>query len=166
MKTFRTRRMVPFSPRQMFDLVADVDTYPQFLPLCEAMKVRSRRSAGNDIPDGEILIADMTMGYKSIRETISSRVILDPGQPRVGVHYLGGPFSRMENEWLFVPVQGGCEVQFYIGYEVKNPLLGFLVSQLFDKAFKKFASAFEARAHQVYGRRAPISIGAPLTSER
>ena len=166
MKTFRTRRPVPFSPRQMFDLVADVERYPEFLPLCEGMRVRSRRPAGDDIPGGEILIADMTMGYTSVRETISSRVTLDPGAPRVGVHYLGGPFSRMENEWLFVPRQGGCDVQFYIGYEVRNPLLGFLVAQLFDKAFKKFAAAFEARAHDVYGRRAPLGIGAPATSGR
>ncbi|MEM7775088.1 MAG: SRPBCC family protein [Pseudomonadota bacterium] len=156
MKTFRTQRPVPFSPRQMFDLVADVDQYPRFLPLCEGMVVRSRQPQADGT---EVLIADMTMGYKAIRETISSRVTLEPELPRVRVTYLSGPFSRMENEWTFTPTPAGCIVKFYIAYEVRNPLLGYLVSQVFDRAFKRFAAAFEARAHDVYGSRHGVSIG-------
>ncbi len=154
MREFRTERRVPFTPKQMFDLVADVDRYPEFLPLCEAMHVRARREADTH----EILTADMTMGYKAIRETISSRVTLEPDTPRVTVRYLSGPFSNMQNEWRFEPVNGGCIVHFYIAYEVRNPLLKVLVSQLFDRAFKRFAAAFEARAHAVYGRRSPIGV--------
>jgi len=148
MERFQTRRRVAYSPRQMFDLVADVERYPEFLPLCEGMKVRSRgQENGLDV-----LEADMTMGYKAIRETISSKVTLFPDEPRVHVQYLGGPFARMENRWRFVARDGGgCDVEFYIAYQLKSPLLKFLVSQLFDKAFKRFAAAFEARARVVYG---------------
>lgn len=150
MERFQTRRRVPYSPRQMYDLVADVDRYPEFLPLCEGMRVRSRKASGEQ----EILIADMTMGYKAIRETITSQVTLDPTEPKVNVAYLSGPFSKMENRWRFKPLaDGGCDVEFYIAYELKSSVLGFLVSQLFDKAFRRFASAFEARARAVYGAR-------------
>lgn len=168
METFRTQRRVPFTPRQMFDLVADVESYPEFLPLCEGMRVRSRQQLLADAGGGEpseVLVADMTMGYRAIRETISSRVTLEPQIPRVGVRYLSGPFSRMTNEWRFEPVPEGCIVQFYIAYEVRNPLLRYLVSQLFDKAFKRFASAFEARAHQVYRRGNP-PIGSPAAAQQ
>lgn len=161
MKEFRTHRRVPFTPEQMFRLVADVDRYPEFLPLCEGMRVRSRRQSEAET----ILIADMTMGYKAIRETISSRVTLDPGTPRVDVAYLSGPFSQMRNEWRFEPTREGCIVHFYIGYKVRNPLLGFMVQQLFDKAFSRFASAFEARAHQIYGGRGQGGFAAPMPQE-
>lgn len=148
MERFQTRRRVPYSPKQMYDLVADVDRYPEFLPLCEGMRVRSRKTVGSE----EVLVADMTMGYKAIRETITSRVTLDPAEPKVNVTYLSGPFSKMENRWRFKPVAGGgCDVEFYIAYQLKSSVLGFLVSQLFDKAFRRFASAFEARARMVYG---------------
>ena len=158
MERFQTRRRVPYSARQMYDLVADVDRYPEFLPLCEGMRVRSRSwDQGH-----EVLTADMTMGYKAIRETISSKVTLYPDEPRVQVHYLGGPFSRMENRWRFVPrAEGGCDVEFYIAYQLRSPLLKFLVSQLFDKAFKRFAAAFETRARQVYGPPTPVMHADP-----
>ncbi|MEL6871221.1 MAG: type II toxin-antitoxin system RatA family toxin [Pseudomonadota bacterium] len=148
MKRFKIRRKVKFSAQQMYALVADVDSYPEFLPLCESMRVRGRRTTEN----GEVLIADMTMGYKAIRETISSQVTLTPSEPLVTVQYLEGPFSQMENRWRFLPADdGGCEVEFYMAYSVRNPMLSFLVSQLFDKAFRRFAHAFEARAKTVYG---------------
>lgn len=167
METFRTHRRVPFTPRQMFDLVADVDRYPEFLPLCESMRVRSRQILDPEQHNGasEVMTADMTMGYRAIRETISSRVTLYPDVPRVGVHYISGPFSRMQNEWRFEPTKEGCIVHFYIAYEVRNPLLKFLVNQLFDKAFKRFAAAFEARAHEVYKRRVPEMRTTPATQE-
>jgi coenzyme Q-binding protein COQ10 len=148
MERFQTRRRVAYSPRQMYDLVADVDRYPEFLPLCEGMRVRSRETEG----ERTVLIADMSMGYKAIRETITSRVTCDPTIPRVDVEYLSGPFSKMENRWLFKPREdGGCDVEFYIAYQLRSSMLGFLVAQLFDKAFRRFASAFEARARHVYG---------------
>lgn len=148
MERFQTRRRVAYAPRQMYDLVADVERYPEFLPLCEGMRVRSREQVG----DRTVLIADMTMGYKAIRETISSKVTLEPNEPRVDVEYLSGPFSKMENRWRFRPLaEGGCDVEFYIAYQLRSSVLGFLVAQVFDKAFRRFASAFEARARKVYG---------------
>jgi len=148
MKRFQTKRRVQHSPQQMFDLVADVEKYPEFLPLCEGLRVRSRK-----VVDGrDVLVADMTMGYRAIRETITSEVTLYPDEPRVTVNYLSGPFSKMENRWRFHPMDdGGCEIEFFIAYSLRSPLLGLLVSQLFDTAFRRFAVAFEARAVRVYG---------------
>src|SRR5262245_11345981 len=112
MPSFRTTRRVPFTPRQMFDLVADVERYPLFLPLCEALAVRSRAQEG----ETEVLTADMTVGYKAIRETFRSRVRLDRAACEVaaaGVAGAMGPFSQLENRWQFRAAPGGCEVDFY-----------------------------------------------------
>src|SRR5262249_32822890 len=118
MPAFRTTRRVPFTPRQMLDLVADVDRYPEFLPLCEGRAVRRRAREG----EAEILIADMTVGYKAIRETFTSRVRIDAAGLEVaaaGVPGAMGPFSRLENRWQFRPAPGGgCDVDFSIAYEL------------------------------------------------
>jgi coenzyme Q-binding protein COQ10 len=151
MPSFSTRRFVPFSPRQMYDLVADVERYPQFLPLCEGLVVRSRTTA----PHGEVLTADMSVGYKQFRETFTTRVALHPGEPRILVEYIDGPFKRLENRWGFLPAPGGSDVDFYIDYEFRSVVLGLLVGAMFDAAFRKFAEAFEARAHVVYGVERP-----------
>ena len=147
MPRFTTQRRVPFSPRQMFDLVADVNAYPQFLPLCESLTVRSREQRGPDT----ILIATMGVGYKAIRETFTTRVTLQPETLQILVEYLDGPFRRLENRWSFLPQPGGSIVDFYIDYEFRSAMLGLLMGALFDKAFRKFAEAFEARAGVVYG---------------
>jgi coenzyme Q-binding protein COQ10 len=150
MPSFRTTRRVPFTPRQMFDLVADVERYPEFLPLCEALVVRSRQRHG----DGETLIADMTAGYKAIRETFTSRVTLDPVHTAVsvvGTPDSAGPFSRLENRWEFRAAPGGCDVDFFIAYEFKSMMLQMLVGALFDRAFRRYTRAFEERAQAVYG---------------
>jgi coenzyme Q-binding protein COQ10 len=154
MPSFRTSRRVPFTPRQMFDLVADVERYPEFLPLCEALVVRQRGREG----DTDVLIADMTAGYKAIRETFSSRVQLDAARLEVaaaGVPGRMGPFSRLENRWLLRPAASGgeaCDVDFFIAYELRSAMLQMLVGSLFDHAFRRYTEAFEARAHAVYGR--------------
>ena len=151
MPSFRTVRRVPFSPRQMFDLVADVERYPQFLPLCEALAVKSRERDG----EREIVVAQMTVGYMAIHETFTSRVVLDPAKLLVDAAALpgaaSGPFSRLQNRWAFLPVAGGCNVDFTIDYELKSLTLQMLVGGLFDRAFRKYAEAFEARAHAIYG---------------
>ncbi len=148
MPTFQTKRRVAFTPDQMFDLVADVERYPEFLPLCEGLTLRSREEK-----DGRtVLVATMTAGYKAIREQFTTRVTLLPTQQKVLVEYLDGPFRRLENRWLFKPVPGGCEIDFFIDYEFRNPMLGLLVGALFDKAFRRFTEAFEARAQSVYGQ--------------
>ncbi|MFZ4808685.1 MAG: type II toxin-antitoxin system RatA family toxin [Hyphomicrobiaceae bacterium] len=148
MPSFSTRRRVPFTPSQMFDLVADVEKYPRFLPLCEGLVIRSRGEK-----DGrEVLVAAMTVGYKAIRETFTSRVALDPAGARVDVSYVDGPFRYLENGWKFVATSdGGCDVVFDISYEMKSKMFELLVGAVFERAFRKFAEAFEARALQVYG---------------
>ena len=152
MPSFSTRRRVPFTPRQMYDLVADVEKYPQFLPLTESTRIRRR-----DIKDGhEVLVADMTAGYKAIRETFVTEATLFPEIPKVEVRYIDGPFSRLQNRWLFVPTASGCEIDFFIDYEFKSRLLGIVVGAVFDQAFRKFAEAFEARARAVYGTPAKV----------
>ncbi len=148
MPMFNSTRRVRHSPAQMYALVADVETYPQFLPLCEGLTVRRRtpREEG-----GEVLLADMSVGYKAIRETFTSRVTLDPDNLKILVEYVDGPFRYLENRWSFKAVEGGCEVGFFISYEFASRLLGLLMGAMFDKAFRKFAEAFEKRADLVYG---------------
>ncbi len=149
MPSFQTVRRVQYTPMQMFDLVADVEQYPQFLPLCEDLALKSRKEEA----DRTVLIATMTAGYKAIRENFTTRVALFPGEKKVLVEYLDGPFRHLENRWLFRSAQGGCDVDFYIEYEFKSRMLGVLVGGLFDTAFRRFAEAFENRARQVYGRQ-------------
>ncbi|MGE5512230.1 MAG: type II toxin-antitoxin system RatA family toxin [Bacteroidota bacterium] len=156
MPSFRTVRRVPFTPRQMFDLVADVETYPQFLPLCQGLRVKSRERSG----DIETIVADMDVGYRAIRETFPSCVSLDHGKCRVKVDGLGGPFQRLENRWSFNPAEGGCDVDFFISYELRSIALSMLVGAMFEHAFRRFAEAFEARARVVYGDDARSSAAA------
>ncbi|MEM6497048.1 MAG: type II toxin-antitoxin system RatA family toxin [Pseudomonadota bacterium] len=150
MNSFTTKRPVSFTPTQMFDLVADVEKYPEFLPLCEALTIRRR---SKDDKGRDVLVADMECGYKAIRERFTSRVTLDTENHHILVEYIDGPFRRLENNWRFVPGPKGCEVQFQIAYEFKSRMLQLLVGGLFDKAFRKFAEAFEQRAVRVYGSR-------------
>jgi coenzyme Q-binding protein COQ10 len=133
----------------MFDLVADVERYPEFVPLCTGLRVRSRRP---DTHGRETLIAEMSVGYKMIRETFTSRVVLDRPRMRVVVEYIDGPFSHMENIWTFrdVPEPGRSLVTFFIDYEFRSRTLGALMGSMFDAAFRKFAGAFEERADKLY----------------
>ena len=158
MPMFNTTRRVRHTPQQMFALVADVESYPQFLPLCEGLVVKRRtpREGG-----GEVLLADMTVGYKAIRETFTSRVTTDPKNLKILVEYVDGPFRHLENRWSFRPTpDDGCEIGFFISYEFASRMLGLLMGTMFDKAFRKFAEAFERRADQVYGRAAVPLPGA------
>jgi len=148
MPTYTTKRRVAFTPRQMFDLVADVEQYPQFLPLCEGLSIRERTAQGRET----IIVATMAIGYKAIRERFTTRVTLKPDDNVILVEYLDGPFRHLENRWAFLPVADGtCEVDFYITYEFRSRMLGALMGALFDKAFRKFAEAFETRARKIYG---------------
>ncbi|MDQ0509203.1 coenzyme Q-binding protein COQ10 [Angulomicrobium amanitiforme] len=133
----------------MFALVADVERYPEFVPLCESLHVRRRVASGEGV---DILVADMSVAYKVFRESFTSRVSLDRPRLAITVEYLDGPFSRLENRWTFRPVEGGgCEVEFFISYEFRSRTLGLLMGAMFDAAFRRFSDAFEARADQVYG---------------
>jgi coenzyme Q-binding protein COQ10 len=148
---FRTTRIVRHGPEAMFDLVADVERYPQFVPLCERLAVRSR--ALNDAGQ-EVVVASMTIGYKVFRESFTSRVVLDRAARVIDVGYLDGPFKVMENRWTFDPAgESGCKVGFYIHYEFRSRTLGTVMGSVFEKVFSRFAEAFEARADAIYGAR-------------
>ena len=155
MPKFQTLRRVAHSPEQMFDLVADVEAYPQFVPLCTALRVRNRVEDKTGLT---VLVADMEVGYKAIREKFSSRVIMDRAALLITVDYLDGPFSRMHNVWNFRELETGgrpaCEIGFFIDYEFRSRMLGLLMGSMFDAAFRRFTAAFEARADKVYGRSA------------
>jgi coenzyme Q-binding protein COQ10 len=135
----------------MYALVADVERYPEFVPLCEVLQVRTRQATAA----GEVLTATMQVGYGAIRERFTSRVTLDPRQPFVSAEYVDGPFHHLENRWRFLPINGGCEVDFFIDYEFKSLMLQMLVGGMFDHAFRQFTEAFEGRARQVYGPPGP-----------
>ncbi len=149
MPSFSNRRKVGFSPRQMFDLVADVERYPEFVPMCESLTVRSRKP----VADGELLVATMAVGYKAIKESFTTQVRLSPEKQQIVVQYLDGPFKHLENRWRFLPAQDGCVVDFYLDYEFRSRMLALVMGAVFDKAFRKFSAAFEERAKKVYGSR-------------
>ncbi|PZO79413.1 MAG: ubiquinone-binding protein [Mesorhizobium amorphae] len=148
MPQFRTERRVRFTPDQMFALVADVERYPEFLPLCEALSVRSRRER-----DGQsVLTAEMTVGYMAIRESFTTQVHLKPAEHAIDASYLDGPFKSLQSQWRFEPLpEGGTLVRFFVDYEFKSRMLGALMGAMFDRAFRKFAEAFESRAEKIYG---------------
>lgn len=153
MPSFRVNRAVRHSPQQMYDLVADVERYPEFLPLCESLRVIRRQGAYDGAPEGaEVLIAEMGVGYKAIRERFTTRVSLDPANRKIVAEYIDGPFRHLENRWVFKDGRdGACDVDFFITYEFKSRTLGLLMGTMFDRAFRKFTDAFEGRADRVYG---------------
>ena len=151
MPAFTTKRRVRHSAIDMFDLVADVERYPEFVPLCRDLKVRQRETKAEGV---EVLVADMTVAYKLVRESFRSRVTLDRPNLQILVEYLEGPFSYLENRWTFRPAgESTCEVEFFIDYQFKSRVLGMLMGTMFDAAFRRFAVAFEQRADRVYGRK-------------
>lgn len=157
MPTFRTTRSVKHTPAQMFALVADVERYPEFLPLCEDLRVMRRVQSGEGI---ESLVASMSVGYKAIKENFTTRVTLDDPRLKITVEYVDGPFKYLENCWTFRETPTGCDVEFYINYEFKSFALGLLMGSVFDKAFRKFTEAFEERADEIYGAPSKAQAGA------
>ena len=151
MPRFSNKRRVQHRAEQMFDLVADVERYPEFVPLCHSLKIRQRTQK----PDGtEVIIADMTVSFKLVKETFASQVTLDRANMKILVEYLRGPFSSLENRWTFEPKgDEACDVGFFISYEFKSRMLAMLMGTMFDTAFSRLAAAFEKRADQVYGKR-------------
>ena len=148
MHVYEIKHTVAHSADDMFKLVADVESYPKFLPLCEALKLKRRERR-----DGkEVLIATMVVGYKLIRESFTTEVILDAEARSIVVHYLDGPFSYLENRWSFRPLTSkACEIDFYIAYSFRSRLLERLMGGLFDKAVRRYTTAFEERADAIYG---------------
>jgi coenzyme Q-binding protein COQ10 len=151
MPQFTTKRRVRHAAIDMFDLVADIDKYPLFVPLCSAITVKSRVDKGEGVA---VLVADMTVAYKIVRETFTSRVTLDRPNLKILVEYLNGPFKRMQNRWTFHRAgENDCDVDFFIDYEFKSRALAMLMGAVFDAAFRRFAVAFEQRADDIFGRK-------------
>lgn len=148
MRKINKTHLVGHGADAMFDLVADVEKYPEFLPLCENLKVLSRSTRGNR----DIIDVNMTVGYKAIHEVFLSRVTLERHNHRILVEYLDGPISHLENLWEFEAIsEASSRVHFSLEYEFKTLALRLLMGAMFDKAFRKFTQAFEKRADQVYG---------------
>jgi coenzyme Q-binding protein COQ10 len=142
MPTHAEQRVLPYTAEQMFALVADVGRYPEFLPWCIGARIRESR------PD--LIVADLIIGFRMIRERFTSRVGLDPPR-RIDVEYAEGPFRYLNNRWIFEPVPGGCRIDFFVDFEFKSRLLQKLIEMLFHEAVRRMVGAFEGRARQLYG---------------
>ena len=143
MPTHAEKRHLPYTHKQLYDLVADVESYPQFLPWCRGCRITRR--------EGNIFYADLIIGYKMLRESFSSRVT-SLESDHIHVEYLSGPMKYLSNHWRFLPEDDGtCTIDFYVEFEFKNPLLQNLINMFFNEAVKRMVSAFEARAAELYG---------------
>jgi len=139
-------RFLPFTAVQMYDLVADIGRYPEFLPWVQALRIKSR--------DGDTVTADMVVGFKMVRERFTSRVTLM--QPRrIVVNYISGPLKYLQNDWTFRDVPGGCEIDFLVDFEFQNKMFERLAGMFFGEALRRMVSAFETRATVLYG--APVT---------
>lgn len=143
------RRILPYSAAQMYDLVADIARYPEFLPWTAGARVRSRTPQ----PDGtEVVEADLVISFKVFRERFGSRVILDPAGQRIRTAYLDGPFDHMQSDWAFADrPEGGCAVSFHVDFAFRNALLQKVVGVVFNEAMRRVVGAFETRARALYG---------------
>jgi coenzyme Q-binding protein COQ10 len=142
MPTHAEQRVLPYTPEQLFALVADIERYPEFLPWCIGARIRERQ------PD--LIVADLIIGFRVFRERFTSRVTLDPPR-RIDVAYSEGPFRYLDNHWTFEPVPSGCRLDFFVDFEFKSKILQRLIEVLFSEAVRRMVAAFEQRARQLYG---------------
>ncbi len=141
-------RNLPYSAAQMYDLVADVASYPEFLPWCAASRIRSRTDRG----DHEVMEADLVISFKVFRERFGSRVTLWTNGRRIDTAYIDGPFKYLESSWHFRDrAEGGCAVEFQVDFEFKNRVLQSVIGVVFHEAMERIVRAFEARAEDLYG---------------
>ena len=140
-------RILPYTAAQMYDLVADVSAYPQFLPWCAAARVRSMRETGGRTE----MLADLVVSFKVFREKFGSRVVLNAGKRTIDTEYIDGPFRFMKSNWSFADVEGGCEASFFVDFEFKNAILQGIIGVVFNEAMQRIVRAFEARAADLYG---------------
>ena len=140
------KKNLPYTTQQMYDLVADVARYPEFLPWTAAARIRSR----SPVAGGEVMVADLVISFKVFREKFGSRVTLLPGQGRILTEYIDGPFKHLQSVWSFADVPGGCEVAFEVEFEFKNAILARIIGLVFNEAMQRVVRAFESRAAQLY----------------
>lgn len=153
MPTHAERRFLPYRPEQLYALVADVQRYPEFLPWCTACRITER--------SGNVITADLVIGFKMIRERFTSRVTLTP-EERIDVEYTSGPLRHLNNHWVFEPASGGCIIDFYIDFEFKSRLFQRLAGVVFNEAVRRMVSSFEARAKQLYTPVSASGAQSPL----
>ena len=142
MPTHAERRLLPYTPEQLFDLVADVERYPEFLPWCLGARIRERTDT--------MVLADLIIGFKMVRERFTSRVILYP-KHAIDVTYEEGPFRYLNNHWGFHAAEGGCDLEFFVDFEFKSRMLQKIIEMLFNEAVRRMVASFEARAKALYG---------------
>ena len=147
MPTHSETRTLPYTAQQMYDLVADVAAYPQFLPWCAAARIRSRVPQGDAVE----MLADLVISFKVFRERFGSRVVLHPMTKHIDTEYLDGPFKYMKSTWDFADVDGGCEVKFFVDFEFKNIILQKAIGLVFYEAMNRIVAAFENRAKALHG---------------
>ena len=148
MPTHSETRTLPYTADEMYDLVADVGAYPQFLPWCAAARIRSREDKG----DHEVMTADLVISFRVFREKFGSRVTLWPESKRIDTEYIDGPFRYMESTWHFRDLpEGGCEVDFHVDFEFRNRMLQGIIGVVFNDAMQRIVRAFERRAAELYG---------------
>jgi coenzyme Q-binding protein COQ10 len=148
MPTHSETRRLPHSARQMYDLVADVGAYPQFLPWCAAARIRKVTPQG----PATVMEADLVISFKLFRERFGSRVTLWPEDLRIDTEYLDGPFRFLKSRWGFTDLPGGgCEVAFFVDFEFRNIVLQKVIGVVFDEAMRRIVRAFETRAADLYG---------------
>ena len=143
MPTHDEQRIIGYTPGQLYQLVADIERYPEFLPWCLAARIRKRET--------NLVVADLIIGFRMIRESFTSRVQLDPAGLRIHVTYAEGPFRYLNNHWVFREHPEGCEIDFYVDFEFRSRMLQRMMQSLFHEAVKRMVGAFEARAHALYG---------------
>ena len=146
MPTHSETRFLPYTPQQMYNLVADVSSYPKFLPWCAAARIRSQSPDGDSI----VMEADLVISFKVFRERFGSRVTLWPNDHRIETEYLDGPFRYMKSSWAFKEVDGGCDVSFFVDFEFKNAILQGIIGVVFNEAMQRIVRAFERRAQELY----------------
>ena len=152
MPTYAERKIVPYRPDQLFDLVADVGRYPEFLPWCVGARVRTRTETQ--------LVADLTIGFGPLRESFTSRVTLERPS-RIRVRYENGPFRYLNNQWMFEPHPRGCAVDFFVDFEFRSRILRAAMNVVFNEAVRRMVNAFERRARAVYGPPRMLAHVAP-----
>ncbi len=146
MPTHREKRVLPYTVQQMYDLVADIGSYPEFLPWTSAARIRSRTDHG----DHEVIEADLVISFKVFRERFGSRVTLWPEKRKIDTEYIDGPFRYMESTWAFHEAEDGCEVEFFVDFEFKNAILQGIIGVVFNDAIRRIVRAFERRAADLY----------------
>lgn len=155
MPTHAQKKVLPYTPEQMYRLVADVERYPEFLPWCLAARIRRR--------EGNVMHADLVIGFKMIRERFTSRVELNEPAMRIDVQYTDGPFQYLNNHWIFLPHEKGTCVDFFVDFEFRSAILQKIMGVLFNEAVTRMVHAFEVRAQRLYGTQ-PAKAGAGVNA--